>query len=53
VFIAHSSAGLLGADWMAKAGAIDDFDYGKMILRVDPRVSTVYNATPTGHNALT
>jgi hypothetical protein len=48
-----AAAGLLGADWMAKAGAIIDFDCGKMILRGDPSVSTVCNVTPTGHNALT
>jgi hypothetical protein len=48
-----AAAGLLGTDWMAKAGAIIDFDYGKMILRGNPSVSTVCNATPTGHNALT
>jgi len=48
-----AAAGLVGTDWMAKAGAIIDFDYGKMILRGDPSVSTVCNAMPTGHNALT
>ena len=46
-------AGLLGIDWIAKAGAIIDFDYGKMTLRGNPSVSMVCNATPTGHNALT
>jgi hypothetical protein len=48
-----AGAGLLGTDWMAKAGAIIDFDYGKMIFRGNPSVSTVCNATLTGHNALT
>ena len=48
-----AAAGLLGIDWIAKTGAIIGFDYGKMTLRGNPSVSTVCNATPTGHKALT
>ena len=48
-----AAAGLLGTDWMAKAGAIIDFDYSKMILRGNPSVSTVCNTTPKWHNAFT
>ena len=33
-----AGAGLLGIDWLAKAGAIIDFDYGKMNLSGNPSV---------------
>ena len=46
-----AAASLLGI--VAKAGAIIDLEYVKMILRGNPSESTVCNATPTGHNELT
>jgi len=46
-------AGLMGNDWMAKAGTIIDFEYGSMALKCNSNVSLVCDAMPMGHSALT
>jgi hypothetical protein len=47
------AAGLLGTDFMTKAGVVIDFECGSMALIGIPNVSPVCNATSTGHTALT
>jgi len=47
------AAGLLGTNFMAKAGAVIDFECGSMALMGIPNVSPVYNVTLTGHTRLT
>ena len=53
MFTAQAAAGLLGTECMAKADAITDFEYGRMVLSGNPNVTTVCNATPKGHTACT
>jgi hypothetical protein len=46
-------AGLMGTDWMAKAGASIDFGYGSMALKCNSNVSLVCDVMLMGHSALT
>ena len=47
------AAGLIGADFMTKLGAIIDFECGKLLLTGNRKVPRVYSVPPTGHMAHT
>jgi len=44
------AAGILGTDWKAKVGVIIDFECYRMVLRGNPNVCAVCDATPTGQS---
>ena len=47
------AAGLLGTDFLEKAGAVIDFECGKMSLTGSGNVPRVFSIPPTRHSALT
>ena len=48
-----TDAGLLGTDFLEKAGAVIDFECGKMTLTGIGNVPRVFSVPPTRHSALT